>query len=427
MNVSNLCLESSYMKLSSLLESTNFITDCLKYGYDFPTTSRLCMVCKSGKMPDGDYKNCLPLQSGCLHGKQGTDSQCGQCDLDKTLINGSCVTNSIANCLGFYTSGGELLCQECQPGYYIKGSKECLKGTVDNCKIFKNDEASECVQCLDKYVIFKNLEGQTFCLSYASFNCLEWSSTSSFACDKCVPGFYPSAALSTDPSHFCVGGNYKIENCKTLDSSMQCVECGADYYLNSVKTRCLARSKKVEHCKTYNPSADECSKCIETFYLDPSGACYPYPVGIQYCLEYSERNKCARCDPNKYLSNNLCLEVTKFLDNCSLYKADGKCSQCESGFFMVDATTCTVITAQNCLGHASPTACAGCAAGLGFATNSESVTSCVAVNIGNCDENTLSEPYECIKCSAGFYMHEKACVHASPKIDSCKFYIGKIV
>lgn len=424
MNVSNICVESTYMQQSSLSESTNFIVDCLKYGYDFTSNSRLCMVCKSGKMPDGDFKKCLPLQSGCLYGKKGTDSQCGECDLDKTLINGVCVTNSIANCLSFYTSGGELLCQECEPGYYIKGSKECLLGAVDNCKIFKNDTPSECVQCLDKYVIFKNVEGQTFCLSYATFNCLEWSSTSSFACDKCVSGFYPSDAANTDPSHFCVGGNYKIDNCKTLNPLMQCIECNADYYLNSVKTRCLLRSKKVENCKSYDLSADECSTCNDKFYLDASGECYPYPVGIQFCLEYSARGKCARCDPKKYLSNNLCLEVTKFVENCSLYKSDGKCSECENGFFLVDASTCTKITAVNCLEHASPTACSKCNPGDGLATNSEKVTSCVATNLGNCDENTLNEPYECIKCSSGFYIHEKKCIPASPKIDSCKFYIG---
>lgn len=419
--LSNVCVQSDYLKLNTIPSSSAFIRNCLKYGFNFSTSKIICKVCKAGLMPNGLSTECLTSLPGCLQSVVGNDSACQVCDSGKTLIGDNCVSNNIANCIEYSTNGVSLFCEKCDPGYYILDKNQCIEGKVANCNIFKNNVEDECVECNSGYVIYKNVEGKTFCLSYQNFNCLEWTNSSSFSCDSCATGFYPASKLDTDPSHFCIGGNYGIENCSALDVTLLCTGCNSGYYLNAARTSCIARQKQVEKCKEYSINSDECETCENQYYMHSNGSCFKYPIGIQYCRDYSDISTCVQCDPNKYLENNICLNVTKFIDNCELYKADGECVKCVSTHFLADATTCVFIQAVDCQTVKSHIECVTCADGYGLSTRN-GVTSCVEVSLANCLKNTLTEPYKCTFCEEGFYLSEEQCVRADPQIDACKFY-----
>ena len=421
LEISNVCVESQYLKLNSIPTDSTFIRNCLKYGYNFSLNKIICKVCKAGLMPSGDAGKCLTSLPGCLQSRTGNDSACQTCDSGRTLIGDECVSNTIANCLNFSTNNGNLICEKCNPGYYILDKTQCIEGKVPNCNIYENNSEDECVECNDRYVIYRNVEGKTFCLSYQNFSCTEWTNSSSFSCVTCSQGYYPATKLDTDPSHFCVGGNFVIDNCAELDTSLLCTHCNTGYYLNSAKTGCITRAKKVDKCKTYSINTDECETCESNYYLHSNGSCYKYPIGIQFCKEYSNISTCIQCDPNKYLSDNICLNVVQFVDNCELYKADGECVGCGNGYLLADATTCIKILAVNCLTVKSHLECASCADGYGLAENSGN-TNCVEASLANCQKNTIIAPYECTFCDEGFYLNEGECNRANPEIDSCLYY-----
>ena len=421
LNISNVCVESQYLKLNSIPTASAFIRNCLKYGYNFSMDRIICKICKAGLMPSGDALNCLTSLPGCLQSRTGNDSACQICDSGKTLIGDNCVSNSIANCLNFSTSNAQLICEKCNPGYYILNQNQCIEGKVPNCNIYANNSEDECVECNSKYVIYRNVEGKTFCLSYENFSCTEWTNSSSFSCNTCSQGYYPATKLDTDPSHFCIGGNFAISDCAELDTSLLCTHCNVGYYLNSAKTGCINRTKNVEKCKDYSIDSDECETCDLGYYLHSNGNCYKYPIGIQFCKDYSNISTCIQCDPNKYLLDNICLNVVTFVDNCELYKNDGQCVACSNNYLLIDPTTCVSIQALNCETVKSHIECLTCLDGYGLAENS-GVISCVPVSLANCMKNTIVDPYECTFCDEGFYLSEGDCNRASPEIDSCLFY-----
>lgn len=419
--LSNVCIQSDYLKLNTIPSSSAFIRNCLKYGYNFGTNRIICKVCKAGLMPNGTSTECLTSLPGCLQSAVGNDSACQTCDSGRTLIGENCVSNNIANCIEYSTNGVLLFCEKCDPGYYILDKNQCILGKVDNCNIFENNSEDECLECNSGYVIYKNIEGKTFCLSYKNFSCLEWTNSSSFSCDSCATGFYPAAKLDTDPSHFCIGGNYGIDNCSALDTTLLCTGCNTGYYLNSSRTSCIARQKQVEKCEKYSINSDQCETCENKYYLHSNGSCFKYPIGIQYCRDYSNISTCIQCDPNKYLQENICLNVTKFVDNCELYKADGECVKCVSTHFLADPASCVFIQAVDCKTIKSHIECITCNDGYGL-SESNGVTSCVQVSLANCLKNTITTPYTCTFCEEGFYLSEGQCVRADPQIDACKYY-----
>ena len=419
--LSNICLKSEYLQLNSIPPSSAFIRNCLKYGYNFGTNAIICKVCKAGLMPNGNSTECLTSLPGCLQSSVGNDSTCAICDSGKTLIGTNCVNNNIANCIDFTTDGSNLYCEKCDPGYYILDQTQCIEGKVPNCNIYQNDSDEECVECNAGYVIYRNVEGKTFCLSYTNFNCTKWTNSSSFSCDTCSAGHYPATKLDTDPSHFCIGGNFVIDNCAALDTSLLCTHCNTGYYLNSARTSCLTRQKRVDKCKTYSVNTDECETCENNYYLHSNGSCFKYPIGIQFCKIYRDIQTCLQCDPNKYLSENICLNVTQFVDDCELYKEDGECVQCSSTHLLIDSTTCVRIQAVDCLTVKSHLECLTCNDGYGLSENN-GITNCVVVSLANCQKNTIVAPYECTFCNQGFYLDEGQCNRADPEIDSCKYY-----
>lgn len=423
--ISNVCLESEYLSIGSISTPTNFIRNCLKYGYNFSNNTLICKICTASLIPNGSATECVTALPGCLQTSAGNDSVCHTCDTGRTLIGSNCVSNNIANCQEFSTDGSTLFCEKCDPGYYILNRTQCIAGKVLNCNIYENNSDEECVECNSQYVIYRNVEGKTFCLSYERFNCLKWTNASSFACDTCAAGYFPAAKVDTDPNEFCIGGNYSIDNCAALDTSLLCTHCNQGYYLSSSKTRCITREKIVDRCKTYEVSQDACEVCENGYYLATNGNCYKYPIGIQYCRDYANIDTCIQCDTNKYLSDGICLNVTQFVDNCMLYKAEGECAKCKDTHMLADPSTCIQIEAKDCVTIKSHLECLTCRDGFGLSENN-GITSCVEVNLANCMKNTTSEPYTCTFCDEGFYLFEEGCIKANPEIEACLYYTDNL-
>ena len=86
--------------------------------------------------------------------------------------------------------------------------------------------------------------------------------------------------------------------CKELVDSI-CISCEDKYYPDS-KGDC---KRLPTGCSSYNNTKNECSDCIEKYYLE-DGKCKPWPTG---CSEFNETKKeCTKCADRNYLDNKEC-------------------------------------------------------------------------------------------------------------------------
>ena len=86
----------------------------------------------------------------------------------------------------------------------------------------------------------------------------------------------------------------------------------------------MERQNKQNECKTYVGDKDECSECINDYFLDlATKKCVLNPKGVVGCRIFSDENTCTACKDNKYLSNNKCLDVAtpEPVTNCKYYSS----------------------------------------------------------------------------------------------------------
>ena len=293
-------------------------------------------------------------------------------------------------------------CKNCIDGYYLK-DKKCHKGYVPQCKVYKTDGTRECEECNTGYILHPN---KKYCfLNNFANQCLDVTFPSDFEvqCNTCnnptQAKFEPvevdingnqtddkftvrpvGASNSTDfPLSQCAPSN-PIPNCAALDQDMnkskifQCNSCNDGYFLNTDEDSyyCQERANKQNECKTYHPTLDECTECIDKFYLDGNKKCQPNPIGTRNCLIFEAGNKCVKCKENHYLdsTNDKCIEVAlnpEVVVGCKFYSNATTCNECDPKLFLdVVNNKCessTLTQPDNCLEYQSKSSCKVCDAG----------------------------------------------------------------
>ena len=134
--------------------------NCLNYGYDFVNNVSKCKVCKRDFVL-GASGECDPYRDalkGCvLNVSMGSDV-CITCDTGFTLVQTSCVQNSVENCEEYEVSpSNTLICSRCKPSYYLNTTTNtCSPGAVRGCDYYQHNNRFECTTCSEGMIILEN-------------------------------------------------------------------------------------------------------------------------------------------------------------------------------------------------------------------------------------------------------------------------------
>ena len=262
----------------------------------------------------------------CEEGKKN----CLQCNLitnlchkcDKNIFipdsNGGCEPSKVCKMGNNYCAvcdEKEILCQECDIGYYPDENGGC--SIIPNCEIsFKG----ECLKCVEDFVLIgDNLK---ICKSINSedFKNCEKINFSTGKCEKCSENFYLN-----DGDKKCIS----IENCSESSFGL-CEECNINFYYDKKENKCKEKNKnlKFSHCKI-TLDGEKCQICEEDFYPDSLGNC----IESNFCKKGNElSSQCEKCISGYFLTFNKTCTKEK---NCFYGDKDlGICTECKLDFYL---------------------------------------------------------------------------------------------
>ncbi|KRT86087.1 hypothetical protein AMK59_1581 [Oryctes borbonicus] len=241
-------------------------------------------------------------------------------------------------------------CDSCSPGTYGFGPEGCKGcdcdsiGALDNfcnvttgqCKCRANTYGRECNQCRTGFWNFPNCQrcdcnGHADICDSKSGTCISCRDyTESYACDRCIDGFYGDPRLNADiPCRPCpcpgiAGTNHSFADTCTLDPTRDVV-C---------------------HCKEGYAGA-RCDVCVDNYFGNPEvpgGSCRPCE-----CNDKIDLLRPGNCDPH-----------TGKCKQC-LYETTGDhCERCRGGYFrnspdeMCRECVCHVLGTNNTAGPCDP-------------------------------------------------------------------------
>ena len=314
---------------------------------------------------------------GCLH--CGTDAKCSVCDRTERYYrkdDGTCERITIENCI---VSGFEKNeCSQCEKEMiYDPNTSKCIGVPSDkktpSCLVY--NQSGECVGCQLEYYLSS---GECLPVTLDVPNCLVFSKA-----DFCL--ICDSTRMFDENSGKCVDFT-PVSNCG-IHTNAVCDECLHDYgllprsyyfpfkanlfskpqldfvsfimndvsflgkYRQTAPSRCM---KMAPGCLTIKFDATTrlptgCEVCLSNYLLNTeTGICedMPSPI-IDNCHTYSNLTTCLKCQPQFWLSSNLCIAHTE-VTNCLIYKGDAdECYECDATHFRATASLCTVRTRES--------------------------------------------------------------------------------
>ncbi|MCP5015161.1 MAG: hypothetical protein GY938_07735 [Ketobacter sp.] len=431
-NSHRICTNSSYIQQESFVDvtTTTFVQHCQNY-----KTGSLfddCLICKTNYIPQEDGRRCHSNSglTSCMKTENlESNPKCHTCNPNFLLdYTKACVSPSIANCDVYNTNfAADNLqkCQSCSNGYYVNASNQCSPGEVTNCLTYKQDgtvgeRKNKCIAC--KALFFKVVQtSKDYCVEIPSaLGCSEMtysSGNTNLTCNMCTNDNQIVAdRVTTDAINFCFQIN-TIENCDVYAmstsihaSTLVCSSCTADYYLDSTNNVCKERVNRPNNCTAFVEDADKCADCENNTYLDDADKkCTNYPSGILGCEIFSNMTTCAKCKPNFYLDNNVCIKIDPLLTNCVYYADATTCSQCSSTW-IVEAGVCVKANATGCLTWADVNHCATCQTQYGIYEdpNNSGVFNCSRINDSRCIVYDVNTPDVCQICQKSYYPNDQS-------------------
>jgi hypothetical protein len=268
-------------------------------------------------------------------------TKCIACDSAHTLSTSKqfCLT-PVPNCKTHSettASPPELLCEECNPLFYIENSlkKSCILGTITNCVDYALNEP-KCDVCATNFRLtddkLKCLASITGCKTYEPSD----TSSTQHVCSVCQDLYY----LTDSTGLTCTAG--AIAHCTKYKPSIpECATCNTTFHATDNNKACLA---EITNCTTYTPTAVDttvltCDVCAATFYLKDNTKLVCVAGTVDHCATYKDyaTQKCLTCDTDYKLTTDgaICLKV---IPHCQIYvdstSADTflKCLTCVTGF-----------------------------------------------------------------------------------------------
>lgn len=376
----------------------------------------------------------------CLKCKSDDTTYCIKCEGNTILYQGDCIAQCPASyyfkddkcikCDDHCISCTELKCDICEDGYFLQQGKcvkdcgdgqyedkvsgKCIDCTTDNCK---ECNPSGCIVCDLPLVLTLNGECKSVCDdgSFAVNNTCNPCETGCNKCNNnkdCTECILPLYLLDGDcktscPDHHtivngecvpCTDSKYCFEceinqpsSCEVCDKPKIlhvgiCVDdCSEGTYYNPETNSCDKCPGECEKCK----SKDECTDCVDGFYLNgtkctsacPSGKvqvddkcedCQLDDCGV--CKVTSSGTTCIHCDPPKikndknecviecppgtryFAQDNECLTCQR---GCELCDQDGSCVHCKKSYFLENGT-CKTQCADGFIGNCDKNLCEKC-------------------------------------------------------------------
>lgn len=484
--------DSAYTDRTRILVYAKYDTgDCTTYPTNTSALNTVLNPTESINCKYFDYY--ITSSTNKLRLTAGTNN-CIECDSGYFLNNASkCLTKNVLNCDTYSTgssSPADIWCSACSVGYRATnqvsknsslGWTECISNTpsadndqylIPKCSLYMESEG--CAVCKQNYSLSKakaNMFGQShFCFKneYPD-NCSEidydyFLTNGKIRCETCnrIRGKYSSPIATV--SKVCVEIPYK-DNCIVHkveffdDSTLQCTECNANYYLNTEKNVCVARiNKNILNCLKYFIDKDDCEEKDEVVVVSKSSrntiatdvqkllnnppisivndASVDFGGWVMGCAVYESAKSCKKCFAHKYRNpegfdyNTYCKTVAKEIKHCKYYNSDGvTCDTCEDFYMLVD-NTCELITVINCDDPEAVNSCTKCDKSNPYLDGD-----------GNCSK-VYSNPWcleyivngvinadsyvECSICNEGYYRDDSGvCRILVAEILNCRYYNGK--
>jgi hypothetical protein len=412
------------------------------WGFNSGTEVSRCVYCKPGYQPT--YVNTLndyfPYRyiTSCTSISHCSSSlkpnQCEQCqtsganaDQNEHMLSisgetTSCQQNDYVKEDPFCSKTTALspsgVCDECKDGYVYLNLK-CIQLNITSCKYFRSSTCVESTKELDE---MKSLIWREYNSDYVikTINCVE---------------------IETE-----------IANCEYYASETTCHQCATDYFVGNNGATCYQRD--IAECQEYNDANMNCKKCNKGFDLTSSGACTLAVGGTaRGCDQYSDKF-CTNCIEDGFLpikiktnQTSICLNST-ISKLCSAVDEDLllnekilSCLQCKSlsDFETVDTaddfqlsnydfydTQSATYADDNGLLRISQlwnyysgvrsyfTGSSVLNTNLRFARFKYDYNVCQEyTSIDNClkyDDSSFEMTFNCIECTADYYLDNNACV-----------------
>ena len=323
-----------------------------------------------------------------------------------------CQAATVTNCLEFEKDVNK--CIKCQPGHFLTTPDNRCEafpnGQIKNCKVYGS--VSTCEECVEGYY-FENKVCTEIPTDKLVTNCIKYDSTaSSIKCLECSINFYLNSNSCVDRTK---SKDNLIVNCKTKSLiNDKCATCNESHLLSSDGLAC---KKAVDNCETHNvfnaESAVKCEKCKETFYLrenaDTSGSLPPTECkigNIDKCGVYltNKPDSCVTCINGFVFETDKCVESNR-INDCDTYNSTNKtlctsCNKSNSYNFLINKKCGTIENpVQHCAVHeggssATPT-CTKCIDGY-----EKNGNICQEVTIDKCIRTNLASL--CLECEKDY-------------------------
>jgi hypothetical protein len=390
-----------------------------------------------------------------------------------------CYPKSIPNCSSFDTTVTDpslIVCLVCKIGFSLSVNKKvCSDNTPANPKYLipqciSYDANKSCIQCSANFMLKSvgaNLYGQTtYCFEkkHNDPNCDEvdstaFTSTGLMVCTSCkkISGAFAYPAVLGTSIKTCMGiaqrPNCAIQNSGTFLLNYMCTQCDNNFYYLDSDFICQKRLNLNKNCDVYKINEDVCEKekataaevvvSSDSLPIDvmrlianppiklDSDMIIDFKGWIMGCKIYADSATCYSCYPPKYLNptgvdyNTKCKTVSRPIDHCMWYAADGEtCLECDNFYLLID-NQCILKTAQNCLEYEDPDTCKSCPSK--FPIIDEDGNCGVDPTNPWCLEYDNSVPgllyYECDICLEGYFPNDSGiCTRVNDPIKACKYY-----
>lgn len=385
--------DSDYLLSTDKLKCFQKISFCKTHLNAASTATLFCEVCEPGAVPKTnantppDIEDCeMRDNEGCVGWEADNSNKCTTCLTGFYWLDES---NGLNLCEKYTKTCKEYElksdnCSSCFGDEYLEdnsGTKTCKPYTVRNCKVFE-DAKNECKECNTGYYLSATTKE---CQAYTLVNCKEEEPEKN-ECKTCDDNHYAADKITCLPND--------LQECATPGADNTCTTCNPGFHL--VSGKCFSGTQTGCDPTKYTSNKDECTQCLEGYYLKDSKYCLPYTV-----------DNCAGTTNNGFLPTE-----------------DG-CEDCLPGFFKYNDTgdannpknkRCFRITIPNCVKSENDgTACTECAAGY------EGTSECMLQYIPHCKEYSTTVK-QCSKCVLGYKLSAGSDACTKIEIPNCKTF-----
>lgn len=212
-----------------------------------------CTLCNTTSFINAQNQciSCMSSISQCTTCSNST--YCTLCQLPFIMVNGSCLNCPIWPMNNLYYLDASNICQPC-----LTITSNCILCTPDQI----------CSQCSDLYYLSS---GSCNLCSDSITNCL--SCLSETHCSICIPGYYPNnntiCTLCSSVVSYCTACSQAIQ-ASTNTFSVVCMNCEAEYYLNS--SECTPCKQTISFCLICQNNF-QCTECQQGYFLSSTLTC----------------------------------------------------------------------------------------------------------------------------------------------------------